>query len=115
MPNHFRHVKTTSFLAEGTELNGVLTVKGGIRIDGRVKGEILSESVVYVGDQAEIEANITADGVIASGKILGNIVSGQLVMLNLPGSIVGLIETRELILEKGVYFDGECKILEPGK
>ena len=115
MSKIFREVKTTSFLAEGTELEGVLVVQGGIRIDGRVKGEIQSESVVYVGDQAEIEADITAEGVIASGKIHGSIFSAQQVMLNLPGSIVGSIETRELILEKGVYFDGECKILDSGK
>ena len=112
MAKSFRDVKTTSFLAEGTELNGLLTVKGGIRIDGRVKGEIQSESVVYVGAQAEIEADIVAEGVIASGKIRGNIHSGRQVMLNLPGSVVGSIETRELILEKGVYFDGECRIID---
>ena len=110
-----RSVKTTSFLAEGTELDGVLIVKGGIRIDGTVKGRIESESVVYVGDEARIEADITAEGVIASGSIRGNIVSAQQVLLNLPGSVVGSIETRELILEKGVFFEGECKILASDK
>ena len=29
------------------------------------------------------------------------------------GSINGSIETRELVLEKGVFFDGSCKITEP--
>ena len=112
MSKIFRDVKTTSFLAEGTELDGVLTVEGGIRIDGRVKGQIISESVVYVGEGAVIEADIRADGVVTSGRIRGNISSGQQIMLNLPGRIVGSVETRELILEKGVYFDGECRILD---
>jgi cytoskeletal protein CcmA (bactofilin family) len=115
MAQSFRDHKTTSFLAEGTELVGTLEVKGGIRIDGKLKGEIRSESVIYVGDQAEIEANITAEGVISSGKIAGDITTGQQVMVSLPGSIKGAVVTRELILEKGVYFDGTCTIADPKK
>ena len=112
MSKIFSDVKTTSFLAEGTELDGVLEVRGGLRIDGRIKGEIRSESVVYVGEQADIRANISAEGVVANGKIRGNIRSARQVVLNLPGSIIGSVETRELILEKGVYFDGECSIIQ---
>jgi cytoskeletal protein CcmA (bactofilin family) len=108
MAQSFRDHKTTSFLAEGTELEGVLHVKGGIRIDGKLKGEILSESVVYVGDQAEIEANISAEGVISSGRIT----TGQQVMVSMPGSVKGAVVTRELILEKGVYFDGTVTLLD---
>jgi cytoskeletal protein CcmA (bactofilin family) len=115
MASSFRDHKTTSFLAEGTELEGVLEVKGGIRIDGKVKGEIKSESVVYVGDQAEIEARITAEGLITSGKIVGDVKTGQQVMVSVPGSIKGAIETRELIVEKGVYFDGTCTLIDAKK
>ena len=61
MAQSLHHHKTTSFLAEGTELEGLLEVKGGIRIDGKVKGEIKSESVIYLGDKAVVEANITAE------------------------------------------------------
>ena len=115
MAQSFRDHKTTSFLAEGTELEGVLQVKGGIRIDGKVKGEIQSESVIYVGDQAVIDANISAEGVISSGRITGDIKTGQQVMVSVPGSIKGAIETRELILEKGVYFDGTCTLVDSKK
>ena len=115
MAQSLHHHKTTSFLAEGTELEGTLEVKGGIRIDGKVKGEIKSESVIYLGDQAVIEANITAEGVISSGKIVGDVKTGQQVMLSVPGHLQGAIETRELILEKGVYFDGTCTLLDAKK
>ena len=60
MAKEFKSVKTTSFIAEGTELVGKLTIKGGIRIDGRVKGDIFSESVVFLGDSAKVDANIQA-------------------------------------------------------
>jgi cytoskeletal protein CcmA (bactofilin family) len=113
MAKDFRSTKTTSFVAEGTELIGTLTIKGGIRIDGRVKGDIRSESVVYLGDTAKVDANIDAEAVISSGKIKGDISSAKHVSISNPGSINGSIETQELVLEKGVFFDGSCKIIEP--
>ena len=113
MGKNFRNVKTTSFVAEGTELAGTLTVKGGIRIDGRVKGDIHSDSVVFLGASARVNANIHAKAVISSGKITGDIASAQQVEISNPGSIKGSIGTRELTLERGVYFDGSCKIIAP--
>jgi cytoskeletal protein CcmA (bactofilin family) len=113
MAKEFKSVKTTSFIAEGTELIGKLTIKGGIRIDGRVKGDIFSESVVFLGDSAKVDANIQAKAIISSGKIKGDISSAQQVQISNPGSINGSIETKELVLEKGVFFDGSCKIIEP--
>ncbi len=113
MAREYKSVKTTSFVAEGTELVGKLSIKGGIRIDGRVRGEIQSESVVFLGASAKVDANIHAQAVISSGKIKGDISSAQQVQISNPGSMNGSIETRELVLEKGVFFDGSCKIIEP--
>jgi len=112
MAKNTKNAKTTSFLASGTVLDGQLTVKGGIRIDGKLKGSLECSSVVYVGDTAKIEANIQAEAVISSGNLEGDLYSAQHVHLSNPGSLKGTIETRELILEKGVFFDGTCKIIE---
>ena len=108
-----QHVKTTSFIAEGTELEGELQVEGGLRIDGRLQGAIRSGSVVTLGDNAHVQARIEARAVISSGRIEGDIVSAEQVQLSLPGWVKGAIRTRELVLEKGVFFDGSCKIVEP--
>jgi len=113
MDKDFKNIKTTSFLAEGTQLNGTLTIKGGIRIDGRLKGELNSESVVFLGPSAKINANIKAEAVISSGRIEGDVYSSHHVQISNPGSVKGAITTRELILEKGVAFDGSCKLIEP--
>ena len=105
--------KTTSFLAAGTELEGTLELRGAIRMDGKLKGSLQCGSVVYLGDSAEIEANIQAEAVVSSGKVEGDIYSQHHVHLAAPGSVKGTIETRELVLEKGVFFDGACKIIDP--
>ena len=113
MAKNLRNIKTTSFLGENTELIGNLTVDGGLRIDGKLKGTINSGSMVTLGDKAHVQADIRARAIISSGHIEGNILSAEHVQLTLPGSVKGAIQTRELILEKGVFFDGSCKIIEP--
>ncbi len=113
MKKDLHNVKTTSFLGEGTELNGKLYVEGGLRIDGRLKGSVISASLVTLGDHAHVEAKVEAKALISSGTIVGDIVSASYVELSLPGWVKGSIQTRELILEKGVYFEGSCKIVEP--
>lgn len=112
MTKNYHHYKTTSFLGEGTELEGHLEVSGGIRIDGKIKGDLRSGSVVFLGKTAEVKGNIYAEAVISSGRIVGDISKAQQVHITLPGSIKGQIETCELVLEKGVSFDGSCRIIE---
>jgi len=109
----FRNAKTTSILGEQTELLGDLDVEGGIRIDGRIVGDVRCKSVVYLGETGSVKGNVTAEAFISSGKVEGNVVSRQHVQVSLPGSIKGNIETAELILEKGVFFDGQCRMIAP--
>ena len=111
MVKDFRTAKTTSFLGEQTEIEGDLEVEGGIRIDGHIVGDVHCKSVVYLGESGSIKGNVTAEALISSGKVEGNVVSRQHVQLSLPGSIKGDIETAELILEKGVFFDGQCRMV----
>ena len=112
MTKDFRHAKTTSILGKSTRLDGILTLKGGIRIDGKFNGDLTSDSVIFLGDTAEVKANIHAEALISSGHVEGEIVSTRQVQFNLPGSFKGSVETRELILEKGVFFDGPCKMTD---
>ncbi len=110
MIKDFKNAKTTSILGKSTEFEGVLTLKGGIRIDGKFSGDLTSDSVIFMGETADVKARIHAEAVISSGQVEGEIVSKKQVQINLPGSFKGSVETRELILEKGVFFDGPCKM-----
>lgn len=114
MAKDIKHSKTTSILGKSTELDGVLTLKGGVRIDGKFNGDLTSDSVIILGDSARVNATIHAESVISSGQVEGEILSARQVQFNLPGSFKGSVETRELTLEKGVYFDGPCKMIQDG-
>lgn len=109
----FKDSKTTSFFSEEIELEGELSLKGGIRIDGILKGEIECEATVYCGDTAKIEADIIADSVISSGQIEGDIIAENMIKINNPGTLSGQVRTSSLGLEKGAFFNGRCHMLNP--
>ena len=105
--------KTTSFLSDACELQGILTTKGGIRIDGKLKGFINCAATVYVGDTAEIEAQISTRSLVSSGSITGDIIADDTVQINHPGSLRGEVKTCNIGIEKNVYFNGKCQLLSP--
>ncbi len=108
-----REFKTTSFLSESCELKGNLHVKGGIRIDGQISGNLICGSTIYVGETAKIEAEIVTKSIVSGGSIIGNITAEDTVQINSPGSIEGEIRTCHLGIEKEVYFNGKCQLLSP--
>lgn len=108
-----KEFKTTSFLSESCELKGNLHTKGGIRIDGKISGSIECQSTIFIGETAEIEAEIVTRSLVSGGSITGNIIAEDIVQVNKPGSIRGEIKTSRLGIEKDVYFSGKCQLLSP--
>jgi len=60
----------TGFIDQGVTLEGTLTVKGTFRIDGNVKGNIISEQTVVLGEGAKVEGQIEGNRVVISGRFL---------------------------------------------
>ena len=48
----------TGFIDQGVTLEGTLTVSGTFRIDGNVKGNIISEQTVVLGDGAKVASMV---------------------------------------------------------
>ena len=50
----------TGFIDQGVTLEGTLTVTGTFRIDGNVKGNIISEQTVILGEGAKVKVRSKA-------------------------------------------------------
>jgi len=99
----------TTLLGAGSEFTGKLVFRGTVRIDGRFSGEIASESILIVGEGAEVKAQIRAGAVIIKGgTVVGDIHAADVVEIHAPGRLKGNITARSLFIDKGVIFEGEC-------
>lgn len=105
----FDEDKITGFLDKETELKGDLSFKGSFRIDGRFKGNINSESVLVIGENGQIEADIKVGTVIIDGEIKGNIQATERVEIHSKGRVTGTILTPKLVVEEGAFLEANCQ------
>jgi cytoskeletal protein CcmA (bactofilin family) len=99
-----------TLLGKGSEFEGKLTFEGQVRIDGKFSGQIFTKDVLVIGDGARVNAEINAGTVIVNGVVEGNIRATQTIELHQPGRIKGNMETPSLSMDKGVIFEGSCKM-----
>ncbi|MGB8330054.1 MAG: polymer-forming cytoskeletal protein, partial [Polyangiales bacterium] len=96
-------------LGAGTRYEGKLFFDGRARIDGEFVGDVHSEGLLIVGDEATVKGRIAVRTLIVrGGTIEGDIQATELVELHAPAQVRGDIRTPSLLIGKGVLFDGSC-------
>src|SRR5579863_8334206 len=99
-----------TILGKESEFDGKLTFDGQVRIDGKFQGQINTKDTLVIGDGARVNAEINAGTVIVNGSVEGNIKAAQLIELHQPGRIKGNLDTPALSIDRGVIFEGTCKM-----
>lgn len=101
----------TALLGRGTRFEGKLYFDGRVRIDGSFKGEIKSDDTLIIGDGAEVHAEIDVATVIVRGGVVhGNVRAKQAIEIHSPGKLVGNIHSPSLFIDRGVEFQGSCRM-----
>ncbi len=95
-----------AFVGKGVEFKGTITYSGTVRIDGFLNGEIHTDGVLLIGEEAVIQAKVTAGTIVCKGKITGDVVAKERVKLRAPAAFNGSVKTPVLSMEDGVIFNG---------
>ncbi len=101
----------TGFIEEGAKLEGILEFPGTFRLNCRVKGTLISEQSLILGERAEVDGRIDGNVVVISGKFDGVIVARSRVQLESTAVVAGEVHTPCLVMEPGAVFDGKCHML----
>ena len=100
----------SAIIEEGCKFEGNLSFNGVARIAGIVNGSVFSNDTVIVSEGAVINADISANIVIISGTVKGNINASSRVEIIKPARFEGTITTPSLIVDEGVIFHGTTKM-----
>ena len=98
----------TGFIDQGVTLEGTLQLTGTFRIDGNVKGNIISEQTVILGDSAKVEGQIEGNRVVISGRFDGVIFAKGRVEIQAKGVVTGEVHSPCMVIDPGGIFDGRC-------
>jgi cytoskeletal protein CcmA (bactofilin family) len=101
---------------EGTEFLGELRFKDTLRIDGRLKGKIVSDNTLIVGESGHVEADIDCGVVSIRGTVTGRVHGRQRIELLAGSKVLATLVSPKLVIEDGAFFQGDCEMgaLPPG-
>ena len=100
----------SAFVGKGVEFKGTISYSGTVRIDGYLDGEIHTDGVLLIGEEAVIQAKITAGTIVCKGKVTGDVVAKDCIKLRAPAVMNGSVKTPVLSMEDGVLFNGALEM-----
>jgi cytoskeletal protein CcmA (bactofilin family) len=96
------------FMDEGTEFLGELRFKDLFRVDGRVKGKIVSDNTLIIGESGHVEAEIDCGIVSIRGTVSGHVRGRQRIEVLAGARVQGTLVSPRLVIEEGAFFQGDC-------
>jgi cytoskeletal protein CcmA (bactofilin family) len=99
-----------ALLGKGSQFEGKLLFEGSVRIDGKFSGEIISTDTLIIGEGAEVKANLQVGSLICLGDYQGDAKASKSIELKAPAKLRGTLTTASIVIERGVFFDGTCKM-----
>ena len=92
------------------ELKGDIGFSGGLRIDGKQKGNIAAKgaanSTLVLSENAEIIGNVTVPHMIINGKIKGNVHCSERIELQSKAEISGDVHYKVIEMALGATING---------
>jgi len=98
------------FLDAGSFIEGDLHFEDTFRLDGRLKGRVVSRGDLVVGEHGDVEADIEVGRVFVSGTLRGSVTATRRVEIAATGKVYADLETPSLVVEDGAIVHGQCNM-----
>lgn len=107
-----------SLIGPDTSIVGDLTFTGGLRVDGKIRGNVLEAdgqpSTLVLSEQGRIEGVIRVSHVVVNGTVLGPVHAGEYVELQGKSRVTGDVFYKTLEMHVGAIVEGKLVHRENG-
>lgn len=101
-------LSSINLIGEGSEVEGTLKSSTDVRVNGRIKGDLLVEGKVIIADKGVVEGTLKAKSADIAGKVDGDVSVEDRLVLKATADLDGSIRTGRLVVEEGAKFEGSC-------
>jgi len=109
-----KELKMTN-LTSDTNVKGTIKFGQTMKIDGNFEGELITDNGdLVVGKTGNVKANVKVRSAVVEGRLDGNIKASDTVELKQNAHLIGDLQAKTLVMEKGVVFIGKCTISPEG-
>ena len=99
-----------SLIGEAATVEGNVVFTGGLRIDGRVKGNVLTgddqPSTLVLSERARVEGEIRVSHAVINGTVIGPVYATEYVELQPKCNVTGDVHYRTLEIQLGAVVQG---------
>lgn len=100
-----------SLIGITTHIEGNIRFKGGLRIDGQVKGNVIADgdepSMLVISEHAKVEGEVRVAHLVVNGEIVGPVHSSELLELQPRARITGDVHYKALEMHGGALVSGK--------
>ncbi|MCK9988157.1 MAG: hypothetical protein AzoDbin1_04629 [Azoarcus sp.] len=108
--------RVTTVLAATTSLEGTLRFKEGVKIDGRVKGDVIfgtEDGLCIVSAGAVVEGNLRGPKALILGEVQGNVEVDSTLVLAPSAVVVGSVKCGRFVVYDGAAVTGSIETIRP--
>lgn len=102
--------KVGTLIGKGVIIDGNVSAPETVRMDGTLNGNCECKENLIIGVDGQINGDITAQNVLVSGKVEGDILADGKIELLATGKILGNITAKSLVIDENACFDGRCSM-----
>ena len=97
-------------IGHSVTIKGDVSGKSDVRVAGVINGSISIDGELIVERQGSVEAEIKTTTAVIAGNVKGNIDVAEKLILESTSQFVGNIKTKQLIIQEGAIFQGNCQM-----
>jgi cytoskeletal protein CcmA (bactofilin family) len=106
-----------TLISSKTEIVGDVKFKGGLQVEGIVKGNLIAEAgsgaIVRIADSGRVEGQINVPNVVVNGTVVGDIYASEYIELAKKARIQGDVYYHMMEMVLGAEVNG--KLIHQGK
>lgn len=99
-----------TLIGTGTLVEGSITFRGGLRVDGEVRGSIQVDKdhsgSLVVSEKGRIEGEVNVTHLVVNGTVVGPVRVSDLLELQAKAVVTGDVEYRTLQMQQGAVVQG---------
>lgn len=103
--------KIDTLIGKGTSFEGTVNAEGTIRLDGKIHGGLNITGNLIVGEEGAVKGNIKAENAFIAGVVEGNVIATSQLHITHTARLTGDISVKNVIIDEGAVFIGNCKII----
>ncbi|MCK0512833.1 bactofilin family protein [Aromatoleum buckelii] len=108
--------KLSSLVADNLEIVGDVVFSGGLRVDGKIEGNVLGKegerSLLVVSNRGAITGRVRVHDAVVNGRIDGDLEVEHFLELQAGAHVSGHIIYRQLQMDCGAVVDGRLEKVE---